>query len=175
MVELQVLKYIPDGSFSVNVGESTRGGGGVNIGGEILFSYDNSAPQTTYHEYAHSLQGIRDVFDDKSIEKMYKDVWLNKKKQNPNSVRDYEKYLNEMHAEAFAYAVLLLRAKNFYDFEKHSLDAIKYGISMVLKGNQEKHTIYGKEQSASKYYASYNVMKKTIKTILNIRRHLSKI
>lgn len=169
LVELTVLKYIPDGTFSVNVGESTRGGGGVNIGGEILFSYDNSTPQTIYHEYAHSLQNIKDVFDDKTIEKMYKDVWLNKKKQNPHAVNDYEKYLNEMHAEAFAYAVLLLRAKNFYDFEKHSLNAIKYGISMILKGQKEQKTRYDDGQAASKYYASYNVMKKTIQTILSIR------
>ena len=170
LVSLQALKYLPDGTFSVNVGSAVRNGGGVNIGGEILFSYDNTNPQITYHEYAHSLQKKYSVFDEVTVEKMYKDVWQNKSKQKPKNVNDYIHYLNEMHSEAFAYSVLLLRSKSFYDFEKHSIEALKYGANMLLRGDREKHTDYTHNGANSKFYASYNVMKKMIFEIAKIKK-----
>ena len=50
-----VLKLLPNGEYEVNVGESTKGGGGINYG-SVFFSITSKDYTTKYHELAHSLQ-----------------------------------------------------------------------------------------------------------------------
>ncbi len=169
LMDIGVLKYLSDGEFAVNVETSTRNGGGINYSGVVLFAYDYSNTATTYHEYAHSLQKITNVFDTDTVKKMYDNVGENYDKTRQSEIGDYLNYLNEMHSEAFAYSVMLLRAKDTTEFLEISKNALDYAMWQTENGNKEKYTRYAAEDATSKYYASYPVMKKTIEQILKIR------
>lgn len=169
LMDIDVLKYLSDGEFAVNVETSTRNGGGINCSGVVLFVYDYSDSATTYHEYAHSLQKITNVFDTDTVKKMYDNVGENYDETRQSEIGDYVSYLNEMHSEAFAYSVLLLRAKDTTEFLEIAKQSLDYAMAQTEIGNKEKDTRYASEGASSKYYASYPVMKKTIEQILKIR------
>jgi len=170
LINNKILVYSADGEFFINVGQSTRTGGGVSINnGLVLFTHSSENASTIYHEYAHSLQEIYEPFDKDTIKKLYNDVKLDVRNILTNDVDDYKYYLNEMHAEAFAYCTLLLRAKSAKDFMDIAYQAIRYGVAATVAGNNEKLTDYTKNNSNSKYYATYIVMKKLIRKIALIR------
>ena len=162
-----VITYQSDGNFVVNINESIKKGGGANYKGRIaLFCYDDRRPEYFYHEYAHSLQDIYEVFDDTTIAEMYKKSGSDVKKE-AEEVDDYRFYINEMHAEAFAYSAMLLRAKDTIDFVKIAARGLDYGTRNTKLGSKEKKTSYHRNY---KYYATYPIMKETINTIWKMRK-----
>lgn len=169
LIDVGVLKYLPEGEFAINVNETSRRGGGVNFGGIVLFDNNPSMPLVTYHEYGHSLQSIYQPFDDKTMGWLYNNVGLDISKEDEGDVFDYMRYLHEMHADAFAYSSLLLRAKNSAEFLKISARAMFRAASQTIIGSKEKDTDYGNNSANSKYYASREVMKQTIRKIARIR------
>ena len=170
LIDAGVLRYLADGDFAIDVGSSTRSGGGINYrGGLIQFCHSQRDAQVLYHEYAHSLQSMYHPFNDDVLNKMYNDSFMDMKK-NTYMSQDYYRYLNEMHSETFAYTIMLMRAKSTKEFMDIAAEALSYGASMTINGSKEKQTIYGQSGANSKYYATYNVMKETIKTVLKLKR-----
>lgn len=165
--EKGVLKYQSDGDFVVNVGSGRNPGGGGNVDyGLVLFTYDDSRPEHIYHEYAHSLQHIYEVFDDTTIADMYQKSGVDMDKE-PEEAKDYRLYINEMHAEAFAYSAMLLRAKDTAEFVEIATKGLNYGTRNTKLGSKEKRTDY---RQNPKYYATYPIMKETINTIWKMRK-----
>ena len=139
LLDLGVLRYLPDGEFAIDVHETTRPGGGANYG-VVLFDNNPDRPKVTYHEYGHSLQKIYESFDDETLSKLYTNVGLDISQEDKEDISDYTQYLNEMHAEAFAYSALLLRAKNGLEFLQISANAMHYAAYKTILGSKEKDT-----------------------------------
>ncbi|MBE6450664.1 MAG: hypothetical protein E7016_01725 [Alphaproteobacteria bacterium] len=170
LIDAGVLVYLSNDEYAVDVHGTTRNGGGVNYNqGLVLFNFDKADSQSTYHEYAHSLQSIYETFNDNTLKQMYDNVGLDIKAESEFEKHDYTRYLKEMHADTFGFAALLLRAESLPEFLEISLRAMRRAAHMTVKGENQKNTIYGRDDSNLKYYASYNVMKKTIKEIWKIR------
>jgi len=53
-----ILSPLPNGEYKVEVGTSTKGGGGLNYHGVAFFLLSNKDYQTKYYELAHSLQNL---------------------------------------------------------------------------------------------------------------------
>ena len=70
LVERGILKLLPGGEYEVDVGGTTRKGGGVNYG-SVFFSLSSKDYQTKYHELAHSLQYEYHLFDNEKINRLY--------------------------------------------------------------------------------------------------------
>ena len=171
LIKARVLQYTPEGEFIVNVGSSTRGGGGINYSqGLVLFSYDASDSQTIYHEYAHSLQNIYDTFGDEAFAQLYDNVGLDVNKESEFEKRDYKRYLKEMHSDTFGFAALLLRSEDRVEFLKIAMQAMRRAAIMTVHGDSERYTDYGDSHANSKYYASYHVMKRTIYEMWRIKK-----
>ena len=168
LIDMRVFRYLPNGEFMVN-SNMAQSGGGVNFNGFAAF-YNDYSLSTPYHEMAHSFQKTLNVFDDDKKKKLYNDVGLDFDKEPPSRKDDYNLYLNEMHADCFAYFSLLLRSESDFDFAKTAFDALHQGASSVVAGFVEGKTIYGNSNYASKYYASLNVMKSLVKQAWKIRK-----
>lgn len=166
-----VLKYQTDGNFVINLAESTKRGGGANHNnGTVLFCYDEQNPSVIYHEYAHSLQNIHNTISGSAVSKLYSDVGLHISKEqekNADEIQDYFRYLNEIHADIFAYSAMLLRAKDTKEFIKFAVDALDRGTHTTIKGFFSKEMEYGK---TLKHYASFNAMKKMIWDIAKLKK-----
>ena len=74
-----------------------------------------------------------------------------------------------MHADTFGFAALLLRSESSLEFLKISMKAMQRAAHMTIGGEKQKNTVYTSDDANSKYYASYNVMKRTIKEIWKIK------
>ncbi|MBR5598656.1 MAG: hypothetical protein IKW39_01305, partial [Alphaproteobacteria bacterium] len=173
LLERGILSILPDGEYKVNVGSTTKGGGGLNYGGTAFFSYDKSDISTHYHELAHSLQKHYNLFDENMLDEIYNESGndLNDKEKEEKLIDryTYSHYLNEMHSESFAYAARMLRADNWWEFTKEAVVAYSNGIMSNSVGFLDPRKKYG-SNPALKYYSSYPVMKETIKQIYDIRK-----
>ena len=168
LIYKQIFRYLPNGEFMV-YSQKAQSGGGTNFNGFVAFYSDNSL-STPYHEAAHSLQKTLNVFDDDKKKKLYQDVGLDFEKEPPSHKDDYNLYLNEIHAECFAYFSLLLHSESDFDFANIAFEALHQGATHVFNGFVESKTIYGNSNYASKYYASLNVMKSLVKQAWKIRK-----
>ena len=175
LVERGVLKPLPFGEYEIEVGESTRSGGGLNYNGKVFFSYSNDDYHSAYHELAHSLQKIYKLFDKEKIDRLYEisgQTLNDKTHKNKKLINryDYVCYLNELHAGAFGSAALMLRADNRRDF----LQQVVATYNMGQKRNQNalrdiKKQTYNSEHDA-KFYATKSITKPLIKAIYKIRQ-----
>lgn len=175
LTEIGILKPLPNNEYKIEVGESTRGGGGINFHGEAFFSYDQKNYRTKYHELAHSLQRTYNLFDNDKIQQQYdiSQKGLSEEQKNDLLVGrgDYALYLNEMHSESFSYAAMMLRASNSFDFVRQMHAA--YNSGTIRNANAVTSTgkpVYGDGNNNSKFYATRPVMKATIKAIWKIRK-----
>lgn len=175
LFQLSVLSPLPNGEYKVNVGTTTKGGGGVNYHGTAFFSLSNDDYETKYHELAHSLQRKYHLFDAEKIDKLYRS---SAKGMDDSEIDDlqigkteYTNYLKEMHSESFSYAAMMLRAENPLDFAKQVYKAYNTARSQNMEGIFSfGKTEYGGDNNNSKFYATFPVMKETIKTVLKIRK-----
>ncbi len=176
LVERGILKPLPGGEYEVDVGGTTRGGGGINYG-SAFFSLSSKDYQIKYHELAHSLQDEYGLFDDEKLNRLYEtaEKGLKDGENKEDKLLDrgnYLLYLNEMHSETFGYAALMLRAENRRDFLWQASQAYNSAINRnadaVLSFGK---TEYGVDsENNSKFYATKSVMKPMIKMIWKIRR-----
>lgn len=171
-----LLQPLPNGEYKVNVGNSTRNGGGLNYAGTAFFSFSPQDYQTIYHELAHSLQRTYDLFNKEKMDRVYAEAEkkLGGKEKAEGKLIDrgeYSRYLNEMHSESFAYAALMLRAKNPMDFAWQALKTYGNGVSHNFASLLDfRKQDYEGDKASTKYYTSYSVMKETIKQIWKIRK-----
>ena len=168
LIYKQIFRYLPNGEFMVNT-QMAQLGGGTNFKNFVAF-YNDYSLSTPYHEMAHSFQKTLNVFDNNKKKKLYHDVGLDFDKEPDSLKKDYGLYLNEMHAECFAYFSLLLRSESDFDFANIAFYALNTGATHVLKGFVESKTIYGNSKYNSKYYASLNIMKSLVKQAWKIRK-----
>ena len=175
LLNINLLTPLPNGEYKVEVGTSTKGGGGLNYHGIAFFTLDNKDYQVKYHELAHSLQKEYHFFDDEKIDKMYRTSakGIDEEKADELQINrvEYKKYLNEMHSESFSYAAMMLRAENPLDFAKQLYKAYNDARFRNITGFFSfGKTEYGGDNNNSKFYATFPVMKETIKTVLKIRK-----
>ncbi len=176
LIEKEILRPLPNGEYKVNVGDATLGGGGLNYAGTAFFSFSSKDYQIKYHELAHSLQKHYDLFNDETVGKMYADAEekLGGKEKAEGKLMEkceYELYLNEMHSESFAYAALMLRAKNPADFMYQAVRTYSAGVARNIVSLYDfRKPRYGGGNANTKFYTSYSVMKETIKQVWKIRR-----
>lgn len=176
LVEWRILKPLPGGEYEVDVGGTTRRGGGINYG-SAFFSLSAKDHQVKYHELAHSLQKQYNLFDDDKISHLYSVAGqgLKSTEDKEDKLLDkptYSLYLNEMHSETFGYAALMLRAENRRDFLWQASSAYNSGINSNLVAILSfGKTEYGTDsENNSKFYATKSVMKPMIKAIWKIRK-----
>ncbi len=176
LIEQGVLRPLPNGEYKVNVGGSTEKGGGLNYHGEVFFSFDQKDYITKYHELAHSLQSEYDLFNEDKIKAKY-DIAERRltEEQKQDLLIDkgnYHHYLKEMHSESFAYAAMMLRSSNTFDFIRQMSSAYNAGSSSNFAAvSSFGKTEYGANSSNdAKFYATKPVMKATIKAIKKIRK-----
>ena len=176
LVERGILKLLPGGEYEVNVGGTTRDGGGINYG-SAFFSLSSKDYQIKYHELAHSLQGKYGLFDDEKLNRLYEtaEKGLKDGENKEDKLLDrgnYYNYLKEMHSETFSYAALMLRAENRRDFlwqaSQAYNSAINRNLTAVLSFGKTEYGVDG--QNNSKFYATKPVMKPMIKAIWKIRK-----
>ena len=174
--EIGVLSPLPNGEYKIEVGGTTRNGGGLNYQGEVFFSFNQKDYRTKYHELAHSLQKEYNLFNHDTIKPQYdiaeKGLSDEQKSELLMSKDTYHQYLNEMHSESFSYAAMMLRASNGLDFIRQVSAAYNAGegrnlVALLSFGKTE----YGTDsQNSAKFYATRPVMKATIKAIRKIRK-----
>ena len=176
LVKRGVLRPLPGGEYEVDVGGSTRNGGGINYG-SAFFSLSSKDYQIKYHELGHSLQDKYGLFDDEKMNRLYEtaEKGLKNGENKEDKLLDrgnYHQYLMEMHSETFAYAALMLRAENRRDFLWQASQAYNSAISR----NVDAALSFGKTEYStdggnnSKFYATKPVMKPMIKAIWKIRK-----
>ena len=175
LTERGILMPLPNGEYEVAVGRTTMGGGGINYGGDVFFSFSKNDYHTQYHELAHTLQNRYNLFDNEKIDALYglSESGIKNKQNLGNKLIDrstYCRYLNEMHSEVFASAALMLRAENRRDFWWQAAQAYNMGINRnanaVLDIQKQE---YGSKHS-SKFYSTKSVMRPLIKEIYKIRK-----
>ena len=168
LVKRGVLRPLPGGEYEVDVGGSTRNGGGINYG-SAFFSLSSKDYQIKYHELGHSLQDKYGLFDDEKMNRLYEtaEKGLKNGENKEDKLLDrgnYHQYLMEMHSETFAYAALMLRAENRRDFLWQASQAYNSAISR----NVDAALSFGKTEYStdggnnSKFYATKPVMKPMI-------------
>lgn len=176
LVKRGVLRPLPGGEYEVDVGGTTRNGGGINYG-SAFFSLSSKDYQIKYHELGHSLQDKYGLFDDEKMNRLYEtaEKGLKNGENKEDKLLDrgnYHQYLMEMHSETFAYAALMLRAENRRDFLWQASQAYNSAISR----NVDAALSFGKTEYStdggnnSKFYATKPVMKPMIKAIWKIRK-----
>lgn len=174
LVENGILKPLAYGEYAVDVGDSTRGGGGINYRGTAFFSFSDKDYHIRFHELAHSLQSHYGLFDNGKLDKLYEGASKGLGDKADKKLVDrvtYSLYLNEMHSESFSYAAMMLRAKNPFDFAKQAMRAYNSGLMMNFIGLTDFRKKYdGGGEAGYKYYATEPIMKETIKRIWKIRK-----
>lgn len=171
LIECEVLRPLPNGEYLVDVGYSTRRGGGRNFDGTVFFTFSKEDVHSQYHEMAHSYQKQGNLFDDAKIDKMYTPS-ANGLQVSGGKLADkdtYKTYLNEVHAEIFAQTALMLREKSALGFSKQALYAQSHGESRNAEGLLIGALNEGMGKTA-KLYACKPVMHAAIKEVAAIRR-----
>ena len=111
-----------DGGYDFNFRNAAYTGGIAysNNGWHAVFYYDMKSwtdCYTIYHELAHVIQMNSRLFDNKAITNIFNKLYFKNDDTNALGKRKYKKqythFLKETHAEVFAEACMLLRAKNF--------------------------------------------------------------
>lgn len=170
-----ILHPLPNGEYEIDVGRTTRAGGGVNYGGNIFFSFSKNDYHTQYHELAHTLQSQYDLFDDSKIDSLYKrsESGIKNKQNAEKKLIDkttYHNYLNEMHSEVFASAALMLRAENRRDFWWQAGQAYNMSINRNANAFMDMQKQEYATNHSSKFYSTKSVMRPLIKEIYKIRK-----
>ena len=175
LTERGILVPLPNGEYEVDVGRSTQGGGGINYGGDVFFSYSKNDYHTQYHELAHTLQHQYNLFDEEKVNKLYEhsESGIKNKQKIDKKIIDrstYLRYLGELHSEVFASAALMLRAENRRDFWWQAAQAYNMGINRNANAIIDiKKQEYDSKHN-SKFYSTKSVMRPLIKEIYKIRK-----
>lgn len=133
----------------------------------IFFSCETENDRyNMYHEAGHVMQSELDLFDNNFLYKMYEfyikgikndtDGKLSKKMAD---ISEYSTYLWEAHADAFASACMLLRAKDDADFRKTNRRLYIDAGSNLFWALRDK----SQEYPSMSYYASFPVEKAVLK------------
>ena len=175
LLKRDILSSLPNGEYKVNVGASTKKGGGLNYYGVAFFTLVANDYQVKYHELAHSLQKKYGLFNEEKVNKLYrasaKGIAEDKVENKQLNSVDYKLYLNEMHSESFSYAALMLRAESSWDFIKQAYSAYNDArFSSVAGFFSFGKTKYGGEHNSAKFYSTFPVIKETIKAVMKIRK-----
>ena len=178
LLECEALRPLPNGEYAVDVGYTTRNGGGRNHGGTVFFTFSDSDIHNKYHEMAHSYQKQQDLFNDAKLDKMYavSEQGLKAGESKEEKLADketykktYKTYLKEAHSEIFAQTALMLRKRTTLGFMEQALYAQSYGEARnaegFIAGIMDKDT--GRK---AKLYACKPVMHAAIKEVAAIRK-----
>ena len=120
---------------------------------------------TVYHELAHVIQESKRLFNPKIVNDIFQNNFSNYDYEKISGKKKYKlqylKYLKETHAEVFAAACLLLRAKNFP--ERINLSRrIKARIGkMFLNGFDDGYNTY----TSRKFYTDFNSKLRVVKDV----------
>ena len=175
LFEREILRPLPNGEYEVDVGDATRRGGGLNIGGNLFFSFSKNDYHTKYHELAHTLQYDYNLFNKEKIDAIYEQSQSgvkNKQKLDSKLVdrKTYQYYLQEVHSEIFASAAMMLRAEDKRDFWWQAVQAYNSGVNRNMTALKDtKKQIYASNHS-KKFYSTKSVMRPLIKEIRKIRK-----
>ena len=145
LIKNGILRMLPNGEYEVDVGNTTRGGGGTNYKkARVMFSFRENDFHTKYHELAHSIQNKYKLFDPGFIKEYVEKEQEKYKDSSSGTVTpgEYMQYLKEMHAEAFAFSAMLLRAENEREFLKLLTKTYNKGVlrtaGSVFYGNSKR-------------------------------------
>lgn len=174
LLRTEALRPLPNGEYMVDVGYTTRNGGGRNHGGVVFFTFSDADTHNKYHEMAHSYQKQQDLFNDAKLDKMYaiseQGLKSGESKEDKLAERAmYKAYLKEAHSEIFAQTAMMLRKRTTLGFMEQALYAQSYGEARnaegFIAGIMDKDT--GKK---AKLYACKPVMHAAIKEVAAIRK-----
>ena len=174
LLECEALRPLPNGEYLVDVGYTTRNGGGRNHGGTVFFTFSDSDIHNKYHEMAHSYQKQGNLFDDAKLDKMYeiseKGLKAGESKEEKLADKEtYKTYLKEAHSEIFAQTALMLRKRTTLGFMEQALYAQSYGEARnaegFIAGIMDKGI-----GSKAKLYACKPIMHAAIKEVAAIRK-----
>lgn len=174
LLECEALRPLPNGEYAVDVGYTTRNGGGRNHGGTVFFTFSDSDIHNKYHEMAHSYQKQGNLFDDAKLDKMYavSEQGLKTGESKEEKLADketYKTYLKEAHSEIFAQTALMLRKRTTLGFMEQALYAQSYGEARNAEGFIAG--IMDKDSgNKAKLYACKPVMHAAIKEVAAIRK-----
>ncbi|MBP5399837.1 MAG: hypothetical protein J6Y53_05445 [Alphaproteobacteria bacterium] len=168
------LRPLPNGEYLVAVGRSTQGGGGMNLSGEVYFSFNNDNIAIKYHEMAHSYQRKDDLFDDETLDKIYiaSEEGGSSKDEKAGKLPErnsYKRYLKEVHAEVFAQTALMLREESRAGFLKRAVLARSFNDSQYIAG-MVKNAIYHDGGEIGKMYAGRQAMRAAVREVAAIRK-----
>ncbi len=109
-----------DGGYDFNFRNAAYTGGIAynNNGWHAVFYYDMKSwtdCYTIYHELAHVIQEDSGLFDNKTLTSIFNESYFNNALGKRKYKKQYTHLLKETHAEVFAEACMLLRAKNFME------------------------------------------------------------
>ena len=168
------LRPLPNGEYLVAVGRSTQGGGGMNLGGEVYFSFNNDNITTKFHEMAHSYQRKDNLFDDATLDKIYADAekGLDSEEEKRDKLpdrRSYGRYLREVHADVFSHTALMLREESRAGFLKQAVFARSFNDSKYI-GGMAKNALYHDGGEIGKMYAGRQAMRAAVREVAAIRK-----
>lgn len=171
LCKMNILQPLPNGEYSVDVGETTRNGGGLNYGGSLFFTARSQDIKVKYHELAHTLQKEYGLFSAKTIDEIYENQRANGATDDKLADKvDYVRYLNEMHSECFAACALLLRSKSPIDFFRQSSYLFNYNLQQSASGAIDfSQQEYNSEHSA-KFYTTKPVLMEALKAVKILRK-----
>ena len=175
LLECGALSPMPDGEYMVNVGYSTRAGGGRNIKGVVFFTASNAFVHNQYHEMAHSYQKQDNLFDNAKLDKMYamseKGLKPGESKEEKLADREiYKTYLRENHSEIFAQTALMLREKSYLGFVAQAFYAQDYSDVRNAEGLMAGALFDKGTADKTKLYACKPTMDAAIKAVAAIRK-----
>ena len=173
LLECGALTPLPNGEYMVNVGYSTRNGGGRNKNGVVFFTASNEDVHSQYHEMAHSYQKKDNLFGEATIDKMYSaaEKGLGTGEQGILADRNtYQTYLKETHSEIFAQTSLMLREESYLGFVNQALYAKDFGDSRNAEGLMAGALLDKGSADKAKLYACKPVMDAAIKEVAAIRK-----
>jgi len=171
LCEMNILQPLPNGEYSVDVGETTRGGGGVNYGGGLFFTARLQDIKVKYHELAHTLQKEYGLFSAKTIDGIYENQLANGATEDKLADKvDYKLYLDEMHSECFAACALLLRSNSPIDFFRQSSRLFNETLQRSFAGATDfRHPEYNTDKN-SKFYTTKPVIMEALKAMKILRK-----
>lgn len=172
LVENGILHPMALGEYEVDCGGAVKNGGGISTEYGIFVS-DGTDLATVYHELAHAFQKKLNVFKQYPLFENHKEIQEKLAKENSSTKLvdffDYNRYINEVHAEVFAYCAMMLRAENSLDFNKQATLAYLRSNSATFAPLIDENTSR-RDVNPLFYYASLPAMKESIKQMRQIRK-----
>ena len=187
LMENDIICPATGGNYDFHFTESVLSGGGLtysNIGKTkdnqechaVMVSSDKNDDdrQVIYHEFGHILQKKLNLFNTKDLHTMYQFMNKGLKKisygqLNKMFVQDYiyHDYLQEIHADTFSHACLLLRAEKTTDFYRQYFKNYLQSGQTYMSGILTSH----KEYPSDKFYAYFPCDKAMMKEISQWRKN----